>query len=259
MQWDYLIILMISLALGSFYNTCIYRIPVGLSLLGNRSICPSCESRLSFWELIPIVSFLSLGRRCRHCKRNIPWQYPVVEAITAVSLFIFYSAFGVSISFLQAVIFLGVLLPVIIIDWKHFLIPNGLLLTGGVSWFFVEVVGGRGNILDGIFAGGINIGVMILIVTVGHKISGRTVLGIGDVKLAGMLGLFLGWENSLLNLWFAAVLAVAYGCSNAILLKRRFYGMRLPFGSFLGGSAIIVLLLRDEIDLIIRQWLTTLL
>jgi leader peptidase (prepilin peptidase)/N-methyltransferase len=256
MSWDIAFLVIVALSLGSFSNSCIYRLPEGLSLFGDRSFCPSCKTPLTWSELIPIISFTALRGRCRHCQRPISWQYPLVEGLILLLFLIAYLKYDISTHFAGAVLLFIVLIPVILIDWKHFLIPNGLLITGSILWLLLSLATDREIILTGLISGGVAIGIMALISAAGQWFFGRPSLGAGDVKLAGVFGLYLGWEYFLLALWGAALLAMAYGVMVMVVQRRSFAGMKLPFGSFLGGASIFVYLFQDEIGLVFLRWTT---
>jgi leader peptidase (prepilin peptidase)/N-methyltransferase len=154
------------------------------------------------------------------------------------------------------VVFLSLLIPVIFIDWDHYLIPDQILLSGTILWFLVALIPGRGILLYGLISGVLTSGVLLLILLMGQLFLGKPALGFGDVKLAGVIGLFMGWEYSLLNIWFAAIFAMVCGFIRMTDKTRRSTGIKLPFGSFLGASAIVIYLMRDEIASLFHRWLT---
>jgi leader peptidase (prepilin peptidase)/N-methyltransferase len=254
MPWDIALLLISALSLGSFLNSCIYRLAEGLTLLGERSFCPSCKASLTWSELIPILSFVALGGRCRHCRRSISWQYPLIEGLTALFFLITYFMFDLSTHFAEAVLLFTILTPVMLIDWKHFLIPNGMLFVGTMLWLVLRLVVDHENFVPGLISGGVAISIMALISAAGQWLFGRPALGPGDVKLAGVIGLFLSWEYFLLVLWVSALVAMSYGLTQMVMRRRVLPGMKLPFGSFLGGGSIIVYLLQSEIELGFLRW-----
>jgi leader peptidase (prepilin peptidase)/N-methyltransferase len=240
MSWDIAFLVIVALSFGSFCNSCIYRLPEGWSLWGRRSFCPSCKTPLTWSDLIPIISFTALRGRCRHCRRPISWQYPLVEGLALLLFLIAYLKYDISTHFAGAVILIIVLVP--------------MMITGSVLWVILKFVADRENILTGLISGGVAFGTMAVISAAGQWLFGRPSLGTGDVKLAGVIGLFLGWEYFLLTLWIAAIGAMTYGMMVMAIQRRSFTGMKLPFGSFLGGASILVYLLQDDIELIFLRW-----
>ncbi len=223
------------LALGSFLNVVIARVPAGRSLVHPRSACPGCSAPLAWYDNIPVVSFVALRARCRACGMPISWRYPIVEAVTAAALVLSYAAFGPSAGFLIACVLLPALIAMTAIDLQHQMIPDAITLPGIPVGLVINLATGRLSWLDsgiGILLGG---GLFLVII-----LASRGGMGGGDMKLGAMLGAFLGWKALLFALFVAIVLGGAIG---AVLLATGVRGRKdpIPFGPFLAVGGVMAL------------------
>ena len=224
------------LAIGSFLNVVIARLPAGRSLVRPRSTCPGCSALLTWYDNIPVLSFLALRGRCRTCGMRISWRYPIVEMVTAVVLVLAYVALGPTADFAVAVVLLPALIAITGIDLQHQLIPDAITLPGILVGLLLNLATGRMSWVEsviGIFLGG---GLFFLIILVS-----RGGMGGGDLKLGAMLGAFLGWKALLFGLFVAIVLG---GVIGAAFLATGVRGRKdpIPFGPFLaaGGAMALV-------------------
>ncbi len=224
---------------GSFLNVVIHRVPRGESIVSPRSHCPSCGRVLRPWENVPLLAFIWLRGRCAGCGTRIPFRYPLVEALTA-GLFAAVGArfgFGPALPFL--LFFVGSLVAVAWIDLDARIIPDAISLgglgIGLVASFFLPVT--LPSALLGAIIGG---GTLWLLAAAYRKATGVDGMGGGDIKLAAMIGAFLGPGSVLFTLFLASVLGVAVG--GALMLAGR-AGRRtaLPFGTFLAPAAVVSL------------------
>ena len=119
------------ITLGSFYNVVGYRLPREQSLIHPSSHCTSCNHKLGLWDLVPVFSFLFLGRKCRYCKQKISWFYPFFEFMTGLLFAISYIIFGATIEFFISITFISMLLIIIISDYQTMIIPDELLIFCG--------------------------------------------------------------------------------------------------------------------------------
>ena len=223
------------LALGSFLNVVIARIPVGGSLVHPGSACPGCSAPLVWYDNIPVLSFVALRGRCRACGMRISWRYPIVEVGTAAVLVLAWVAFGPSAEFLVACVLLPALVAMTAIDLQHQMIPDVVTLPGIPVGLVINVATGRISWLDsiiGILVGG---GLFLVIILVS-----RGGMGGGDLKLGAMLGAFLGWKALLVALFVAIVLG---GVIGAVLLATGRRGRKdpIPFGPFLAAGGAMAL------------------
>ena len=223
------------LAIGSFLNVVIARVPAGRSLVRPGSACPGCSAPLTWYDNIPVLSFLMLRGRCRACGMHISWRYPVVETITAAVLVVAYVAFGPSADFLVACVLLPALVALTAIDLDHQMIPDAITLPGILIGLVINLASRRISWLDsvvGILLGG---GLFLVIILVS-----RGGMGGGDLKLGAMLGAFLGWKALIVALFVAIVLGGAIG---AMLLATGRRGRKdpIPFGPFLAAGGAMAL------------------
>ena len=232
------------LCIGSFLNVVIHRVPRGESIVHPRSRCPECQTPIAGYDNIPILSYLFLLGKCRHCKNKIAPRFPLVELIsgilaTAVYLhnpdlkyFIFYFCF-----------FFAPLLAVIFIDLSHQIIPNfitffGIVFGVLISGFFADPIFSSSVLMDrifGILTGG---GFLFLVGFLYEKLKKREGLGGGDVKLAAMFGAFFGWQAALFILLLSSVLGALFGVVSILILRKN-WQTAIPFGPFLSISAYI--------------------
>jgi leader peptidase (prepilin peptidase) / N-methyltransferase len=223
------------LALGSFLNVVIARVPAGRSLVYPGSACPGCSAPLAWYDNIPVLSFVALRGRCRACGMRIAWRYPIVEAITAAVLVLAYAALGPSAEFLIACVLLPALIVMTAIDLQHQMIPDAITLPGIPIGLLINLATGRMSWVDsgiGILVGG---GLFFVII-----VASRGGMGGGDLKLGAMLGAFLGWKALLFGLFVAIVLGGAIGIV-LLLTGRRGRKDPIPFGPFLAAGGAMAL------------------
>lgn len=235
----------LGLVIGSFLNVCIYRIPLGLSL-GGRSFCPICKEKISWFENIPIFSFIFLKRRCRHCHRKISFQYPLVELVTAglSVLTLLHNAFDPTGYLIWFFLFISPLLVISIIDIHHRIIPDIISLPGIPIGFLVVLFLSWPNWTDallfslsGALCGG---GALFILGQLYLLIRKREGMGGGDVKLAAMLGAFLGWKGMIFIFLISSILAIIYAIISMLFQQKEQEGpMIISYGPFLALAALI--------------------
>jgi leader peptidase (prepilin peptidase)/N-methyltransferase len=241
------VILALGACIGSFLNVVIYRIPAGQSILYPPSSCPHCNHRLGLTENVPILGWLWLRGRCRHCQGSIARRYPVIEAVTALLFGVCFGLFGISWQTLGHWIFLSWLLALAVIDLDTMTLPNVLTRSGLVVGLIFQIFMGVALTATGVGAiqgfmtgvGGAVLGIWLL-ESLGLILStflGQQALGGGDPKLAAMIGAWLGWERLLLSLFLAAFVGTAIGVG-AIGFGQLQRGQRFPFGPLLAIGAL---------------------
>ncbi|HID23184.1 MAG TPA: prepilin peptidase, partial [Planctomycetaceae bacterium] len=213
----YSIIIVVALALASFFNVCVSRIPEQKSLL-LPSFCPNCNNKIKWHDNIPLLSFFVLRGRCRSCHNRIPWRYPLVEFLGTVLITFALWHLGLSAPTLLTTAMLCLLFVIAVIDSERQIIPNKLVLAG----FFISL--GRLVFfdhpwLDALFGALVGGGFLLGAGWFGRLLFKKHSMGAGDVKLAAMLGTFIGAEAIFISLLLAIFLAAFYGVI-AILLGR---------------------------------------
>ena len=252
--WIPLFIFLFGLAVGSFLNVCIYRIPLpDVSIHSpRRSFCPECNETIKVHDNIPVLSYLILWGKCRYCKARISVIYPLVELATgALFLFMFYH-FGLTLEFLLALAFIAVLLPISVIDARYYIIPNVIIATGLILGVVIvcAIAYQRADVwyLLTRFIGAVTGGMALwLIAVIGSAILRKKAMGGGDIKLMALIGLFLGgWPQLVMVIAFSAFSGAIVG-SALILSGRKSQQSPIPYGPFLAGAAVLVLLWGDTL------------
>ncbi|MEW6049796.1 MAG: prepilin peptidase [Candidatus Zixiibacteriota bacterium] len=238
---------LLGLAIGSFLNVVIYRLPRKIKFLLERSACPHCSTPLKWYHNIPLVSFAVLRGKCAFCHMPISWRYPVVESLNAAAYIYFLWQLGFSAQ-LPAYAFLSsVLIAIFFIDLEFKIIPDVLSLPGIVVGLSSSAwPGGIGflNAAIGMVVGG---GALYLIAMLGDWLFKKESMGGGDIKMAAMLGAFLGWQKILLVFFVSSVigLLVALGAMSVSEKLRRH--RVIPFGPFLALAAMLAVLYGDRL------------
>ena len=243
---------------GSFLNVVIYRLPQGLSVVTPRSYCPSCRRTVRWYENIPVFSYLFLAGRCHGCRARISFRYPLVEILTAVLASAVVVKFGLTArAGYYFLFFVSPLIAITLIDLDHQIIPDELSLPGialgllGSAWLgphaWVENTIQSGL---GILAGG---GVLFTISWFYEKVRHQEGLGGGDVKLAAMIGAFLGWRAVFMVLLLSSLLGSVVGLLLMIIFRK---GLKLaiPFGPFLAGASLLYLFYGHELINLYLKW-----
>jgi leader peptidase (prepilin peptidase) / N-methyltransferase len=222
-------------AVGSFMNVVIHRLP-RTEPLGGRSRCPSCERQIRAADNVPVVSWLLLGGRCRDCRAPIAGRYLLVELLTAALFVAVLVAKGLDGDAWLGLGFVALLVPVAFIDLEHGIIPNRLLLPGAAAGITLTALAGPGALPEHLAAGAGAFGFLLL-----AAVAYPAGMGMGDVKLAGVMGLFLG-----VSVVPAMLVAFAAGTLVGIAIMAR-EGAKarkkgVPFGPFLALGGLVGLL-----------------
>lgn len=224
-------------AIGSFLNVCIYRLPIGKSVVWPASSCESCGRELSWFENLPIVSWLALGAKCRACRAPLSPRHPLIEALTALMFALCAWHYGPTWLLASRLLLGCILIVLFAIDLEHHLLPNVVTLPGiviGLGFSFVTTPGWQ-SALIGVVVGG---AVPWLIAEAYYRIRHEDGLGMGDVKMLAMIGAFVGWQLTILTLMLASFAGSIIG---VLLIVTRRGGMKhaLPFGTFLALGAAL--------------------
>ncbi|MFH0778632.1 MAG: prepilin peptidase [Candidatus Eisenbacteria bacterium] len=234
------LLVIVGLAVGSFLNVCIHRIPRKISIIRPRSRCPECGKPLEARDNIPLLSFLLLGGKCRHCGKPISFRYPAVELLAAALLVLCHLKYGLSLELVVYYAFSCAMLAVSFIDYDHRIIPdviNLAFMVIGLACSFLTSLGFLSSVL-GILIGG---GSLALVAFLYLRVTGVEGMGGGDVKLASMIGAFLGWKGALLVIFLASLGGALLGLV-LILVFRKSRRTPIPFGTFMAPAAVFVAL-----------------
>jgi leader peptidase (prepilin peptidase)/N-methyltransferase len=241
---------------GSFLNVCIYRMPRERSVVSPPSHCPQCGGRLRAVDLVPLISFLALGRKCRLCGSTIAWRYFTVELITGLVFLAVWRACGSGLQVVPCWIFASVVIAVVFTDLDHMIIPDKLVLAALAAALLSEgllVAGGRLPLLSvpvpgtalgvpRVVAGGLaGLALFVFIRGFSQLLFRREGMGLGDVKLAGTIGAMLGPALAFVSFGLAIVAGAVLGVLLLVVRLRRRMEY-LPFGPFLAAAALATLL-----------------
>jgi leader peptidase (prepilin peptidase)/N-methyltransferase len=233
------------LAVGSFLNVCIYRLPRRESLNWPASHCTSCDRPLSWYENVPIVSWLLLRGRCRTCGAAISPIYPIVELITGAVFLAGYRLYGLTPLLAARLLFACAMIVLFAIDLRHRILPNVITVPGilvGIAFSLFLPPGVRSSII-GLAVGG---GVLYLVGEGYYRLRGVEGMGMGDVKMLAMIGAFLGWPLMLLTLVLASFAGSVIGVG-MIVSRRGDMKAALPFGTFLAVGALTAAVAGDPL------------
>ncbi len=252
----YLLTAVLGLAIGSFLNVCIYRLPRdGSVVTPKRSYCPHCEHQLGALDNVPVFSYIFLRGKCRYCKGKISPRYMIVELLTAGlfivmlhrSLGLYQDTRYVVLELATTCIFAALLIVISFIDLEFTIIPNEISYSGAVVGLLLAISAAvlQNNIklLTARALGAVvGAGIIILIAVVGKAVFRKDAMGGGDVKLMAMIGIYLGWWPHIpITLISASIMGSIVGIV-LIIASRKKMGSRIPFGPFLAIGAILSLL-----------------
>ena len=254
------LVFLFGLVIGSFLNVCILRIPRRESVVLPASHCPACDAAIKPYDNIPVLSWLLLGGRCRKCKARISLLYPVVELLTGLLFLACYFAFGLSVQALKWAVFAALIVILTVTDFRERILPDkinftglglGLLLSlftspvdGTASWLSNRLFAFPPpepvvSLVDALIGAGGAAGLLWLIAEGYYRARGREGMGLGDVKMMAMAGAFFGLQGALLTVLLGSLIGSFIGVA-VVGLLRKGRDFELPFGTFLGAGAMLV-------------------
>jgi len=241
-----ILLIVLGLAIGSFLNVCIYRLPKHMSISKPRSRCPKCDYQLNFSENIPILSYLFLRGKCSNCNTKISLRYPLIEILTSVIFLVLYYYYGLTIETLLLCVLFSIVIIITFIDIDVQLIPNELLIIGLIPVLIYVILPGLSNIWVHLLGAVCLSGLFLLIGYIGKILYKEDSMGMGDVKYAFVIGLLLGW-----NSWFLAF-GISFLTAAIIILifsitKKLKSRQKIPFGPFMSIGLFTALILGDRI------------
>ena len=228
----------LGLVLGSFANVCIYRLPTGKSIVSPPSSCLHCGTRIRFYDNIPLLSYIFLKGRCRHCNTHISLQYPIVELIMGILSLALFTRYGTSYQYVLYLIFAGSLVVITFIDLHHQIIPDIISLPGIIIGFLASFLMPSPTWLDsaiGVVAGG---GALLLIAVIFEKVTGKEGMGGGDIKLLAMIGAWMGWKALPFVVLISSLLGIIIG-GGSLVVSGKGIRVKIPFGPFLAMGSLI--------------------
>jgi len=242
---EYVLLFLIGLILGSFYNVLIYRLPRNISVVFPSSHCPECGAKIRWYDNIPLLSYLFLRGKCRECGERISVQYPLVELASGLLAVWSYWRWGASADALVYYLFFSALMVLSLIDLKFFILPDAITIPGTAvgfaSSFFREDITPLQS-LTGLLVGFLIPFVIYLYYVKVRKMEG---LGFGDVKLLAFIGSVCGVYGVLSSLFLGSIVGLLFALP--VILKSRNLQFVIPFGPFLSLGCFVGILLKERI------------
>lgn len=248
------------LIIGSFLNVCISRLPSGKSVVRPRSRCPKCGKHIKPYDNVPVLSYLFLAGKCRNCKAKISPVYPAVELLTGFLFVACYFVFGNSLLTVKWAAFSAIVVVLIFTDWRERILPDavnfpGLAIALTISFFLRPEDGTAAwlanrifdfpppapviSFADALIGAAVGGGLLWLVGEGYFRLRGREGMGFGDVKMMLMAGAFLGLRRTILTILAGSLLGAVLGAI-FIVASRKGSNYELPFGTFLGAAALLV-------------------
>lgn len=245
----YLIVFLFGSVVGSFLNVCIYRIPREKSIILPSSYCPSCNTPISIWDNIPILSYLILMGRCRSCRAKISLRYPLVEAVNGVFYIALLWRFGMGWHTLFYFAVVSALIVITFIDLDFQIIPDSITLPGILIGLIAgslilpdpfmrwSMLGYKASIIGGVT--GFTLFYLVAVLSRGG-------MGGGDIKMMAMIGGIMGWKSVLLTTFLGSLVGSVWGIF-LMIFKGKGRKTKIPFGPFLAAGAVTTLFFGQEI------------
>ncbi|HVA94471.1 MAG TPA: prepilin peptidase [Candidatus Dormibacteraeota bacterium] len=255
-----LLALLVGLIIGSFLNVCILRIPAGKSIVLPSSSCPKCGKAIAPYDNIPVLSWLILGGKCRNCKAKISAMYPAVELLTGLLFLACYLAFGLTIEAFKWAVFAALMVVLTITDLRERILPDMVNVFGVVAGLlfslFTKPIDGTAlwfanrwfaypppqmalSFCDAALGALAGSGLLWIVAEGYFRLRGREGMGLGDVKMMAAAGAFLGLKRTLMMVLVGSLLGSVIGIV-LIAVSKKGRDYELPFGTFLGAGALLV-------------------
>lgn len=236
-----ILVIILGLAVGSFLTTCIYRLPLQLSIVKPRSCCPFCREQLEIRDLVPVISLLLLRGRCRFCGEVLPRRYIYIELLTAMIYLWCFFVYGISLLSIKAMLLATFLIGITFIDLDHQLILDKVVIWLAGIGVFINLVTAPLALTDimlAVVTGG-GLFLFIAVITKGG-------MGGGDIKFVAALGIWLGFKLTLLTMLLSFFIG---GLGSALLLFTRVKKRKdfIPFGPFIAISALLSMLYGEHL------------
>lgn len=234
-----IMVFMFGIIFGSFFNAVVYRVPLEISISKGRSICPSCKHSLNVFDLVPVFSWLFLGRKCRYCHGKIPARYPIVELLTGIIFLLAYYKFGYNWNLLVYLSFYSMLLITTLIDYDHMIVSDGvLIICSAIS--LIGIFLSKSPILGHFLGALVGFSIYIVVYLVSMAVYKKEAFGFGDVLLITAVGLVLGVKNTILTAFLAFYVALVFIVLLRIVGKKFKAKEEVPFGPYICIAGFIV-------------------
>ncbi len=232
--------------IGSFLNVCIFRLPKEESIVWPGSHCPHCQKPIRFYDNIPLISYIFLKGKCRHCHHPISVQYVLVEGVAALGSLALFLKFGPSLTYFVYFAFVAALIAITIIDIHHQIIPDVISLPGIAVGLLASLMIPQVTFFHSLMGILFGSGSLFLVSAYYEWLRKKEGMGLGDAKLLAMIGAFLGWKAVILTILLGSFVGSIFGIS-IMILKGKDFKYAIPFGPFLSFGAAIALFYQSEI------------
>ena len=241
-----LLTVLLGLIIGSFLNVCIYRLPKEMSIVRPRSSCPSCNRTIAWYDNIPVLSYLFLQGKCRHCGTGISFRYPLIEGITGLISWLVFYRFGLGLAYFVYFFYAASLLVVSVIDLDHRIIPDQISLSGIVIGLLLAALTPLLPFLDSLAGFALGGGSLLLVGMAYEAVRKQEGIGGGDIKLLAMIGAFTGWKGVLFTIFGGSLIASIVGIT-LMIVRRQNGQVPIPFGPFLSAASFLFLLVGERL------------
>ena len=242
------LIILFGLVWGSFLNVVIFRIPREMSLLKPPSTCPKCGTGVKPYDNIPVLSYLILRGKCRHCGFHIPFSYFLVEVLTPAVFVALYVHYGrtAGVPFFASCLFASMMIALGFIDYYHQILPDEITVPGLVLALGYGLVRQDMSFRQALVGAAVGSGFLLFVYGAYFLVRRKEGLGMGDVAMLLVIGAYLGWLPTVLTLILASFAGALVGVF-FILVRKKDMQYALPFGTFLAPAAIVALIWGERI------------
>ena len=252
----YIIVFIFGSIWGSFSNVCIHRIPDNISVISDRSYCPSCKKLIKWYDNIPLLSFIILKAKCRGGSAKIKTNYFFLELISALSFVLIFHVYGISLTTLLLFILSICFIIIFFIDLKHFIIPNEitypLMIIGFLKSFDPNLnLHLFPNFINSLIGGIFGFTIIWLIIFIYKKLRNKDGMGLGDAKLLSAIGFWFGWVSIPFIIFFSSAIALLSVVPDLIKKKKQL-SSQIPFGPYLIIGNLVFLFLINPIKIFIN-------
>ncbi len=246
---DFIFVIILGALWGSFANVCIYRLPLNKGVVVGRSFCTRCKKKISWYDNIPLISFIILNGKCRECKKKISPQYLFVEILCTLSFFLIYFIYGITTTTLFLIILFLCFIIIFFIDLKHFIIPNTLTFPLMVLGFFKSFDPNLNslfpNYINSLIGGLFGYGIIWSIIFFYRQIRKKEGMGLGDAKLLSVIGFWFGWVAIPFVIFISSILAL-FSVIPSLIKKNKNLSSQIPFGPFLILGCLGFIIFKNE-------------
>ena len=247
---DFIFVLLLGLLWGSFANVCIVRLPENKGVFSGRSSCPKCKKKISWYDNIPVISYMLLRGKCRICNKEISTQYLIVELLIALFFFIEYFYFGLTLTTVLLFILTLALIIIFFIDLKHFIIPDAvtfpLMIIGFLKSFDPNLNEIFPNYINSLIGGCFGYGIIWGIIFFYKKFKNKEGMGLGDAKLLAVVGFWFGLDSIPFVIFLSSVIALLVVIPD-LIRKTKKMSTQIPFGPYIIIGNLIYLLFEHKL------------